>query len=566
MKVPTYTSKLQRTKTAGGGALLNASMSLAAAAAPGKSLESVGDQVFNLGYEKYKIQATSEINETMPYFTAEIEGIKEKYKNSHNPVEAEKKVKSEMQKVYKKYISGKFTNAGGNPFLSSNLARSGFNTKANNLITQGLLNWKKENNKYIVALNKTNHLNEVNKNDKIAGNINLNKDQRLKGFENNFKIFPGAKKYAPLVQATFDGKYNYLSNNNILSAKEIKAQTENSLNNIGFSITNSIIGSQKYSPMMVSETLFTGDVEKIKTVDPILAKVWEKMDGEQRTDFLKKVRTEEKAFYDDLKARNEITEKNNNKENEGIYKSIVNVDLNDENKVKEAKEKFALLQSRGFFAKPSQRTAIEKLLNPSEEDKARTTDMDAWKQLTLLAQKNQLTLTAITDKVELLSLSDFKHFINELEKERNDADKKVNDEINRSFYADKFTANDTNLAQRFNAMRINTIIAFDNWRSQNPTATYAMIEAEGKRLLQERKDEIAELFKVSFDGLVNSFRKIYSSKFEAVKGYKKKYTLRNIQNFLMKSLVASRDNVAEKSYAEQFTIFNGIPGSDLWNQ
>ena len=566
MKVPTYTSKLQRTNTAGGGAMLNASMSLAAAAAPGKAMESVGDQVFNLGYEKYKVQATSEINETMPYFTAEIESIKEKHKNSHNPVEAEKKVKKEMQDVYKKYLRGKTTNAGGNSFLSSNLARSGFNTKANNLITQGLLNWKKENNKYIVALNKTNHLNEVNKNDKIAGNRSLSEAQRLKGFDNNFKIVPKIKYSTLPIQEILDGKYNFLSRNNILGAKELKAQTENSLNNIGFSITNSIIGNETYSPMLVSETLFTGNVEKIKLVDPILAKVWEKMDGEQRTDFLKKVRTEEKAYYDDLKVRNEITEKNNNKENQGIYKSIVNVDLNDENKVQEAKEKFALLKTKGFFTKPSQITSIEKLLNPSEEDKARTTNMDAWKQLTLLKQKNQLTLTQITDRVNLLSLSDFKYFINELEKERNDADKKVNNDINRSFYADKFTADDTSLAKRFNAMRINTIIAFDTWRSQNPTATYAMIDAEGKRLLQERKDEIAELFKVSFDEIVSTFKNVYSSQFEAVQGYNQKYTLRNIQNFLTRSLVANSGNVAAKSYAEQFTIFNGIPGSDLWNQ
>ena len=564
MKVPTYTSKLQRTNTAGGGAMLNASMSLSAAAAQGKAMESVGDQVFNLGYEKYKVQATSEINETMPYFTAEIEGIKEKYKNSHNPVEAEKKVKSEMQDVYKKYLRGKTTNAGGNSFLSSNLARSGFNTKANNLITQGLLNWKKENNKYIVALNKTNHVNDIKKNDDIAGDINLGAAQRLKGFENNFKIM-NLKGVISETQKLLDGKYSYLSRNNIFSAKEITSQRENSLNNIGFSITNSIIGSQKYSPMMVSETLFTGDVEKIKIVDPILAKVWEKMDGKQRTEFLKKVRTEEKAYYDDLKVRNEITEKKNNAADQKILREIFNVDVNDQNAVTEAQQKYQTLLNKKFFIKLSERNAVQKLLYPDQDDPDKKSDPATLNELEAADLNDTLTMEIINNAKPNLTQIDWAKWVKRYKTEKSDAQKFVTRTvINRSFNFDELlqTNAHSKLVGRFNSMRNSVIAAFENWLNQNKQKSYTEIVAEGKKIMEPYLERIEKMYKNSFNDNVGNFKESFISREFRQSG--KKFTVDNILNFIADK--EKPGDAAFKSFRQIFEVYMSVPGYQDWGK
>ncbi len=73
MKVPTYSERLARTKTAGGGTFLTAQANPNAWGAMGKAMSDIGDTVFKIGEEKYKIQAASDVNETIPLFTAEIE-------------------------------------------------------------------------------------------------------------------------------------------------------------------------------------------------------------------------------------------------------------------------------------------------------------------------------------------------------------------------------------------------------------------------------------------------------------------------------------------------------------
>jgi len=166
MKVPQYKERIARSK-AGGGVFLTAQANPNAWGAMGKALSDTGDTVYNLGLEKYKIQAQSDVNETMPLFTAQIESIKEKYKNSRNPLEAEKKIKSEMMKVYKDFSSGSIKNGAGEAYLSSSLSKSAFGTKASPLVTAGILDWKKQNNAYILELNKTNQGLIVKENDNI---------------------------------------------------------------------------------------------------------------------------------------------------------------------------------------------------------------------------------------------------------------------------------------------------------------------------------------------------------------------------------------------------------------
>jgi hypothetical protein len=72
------------------------------------------------------------------YLRLTIESIKEKYKNSRNPIEAEKKIKSEMMTAYKNFNSGSIKNGAGQAYLSSSLSKSAFGTKASSLVTAGM--------------------------------------------------------------------------------------------------------------------------------------------------------------------------------------------------------------------------------------------------------------------------------------------------------------------------------------------------------------------------------------------------------------------------------------------
>ena len=179
MKVPVYEERLARTKTSGGGVFFQAQANPNAWGAMGKALSSIGDDAHKFGMEKFKIQATSDTNETIPLFTAAIATIGEKHKNSSNPLVSEKKVKKEMMDAYKLYSSGALKNTDGNSFLSSNLSKRLFSTKASQLVTAGILSWKKANNAHIVQLNKLNESKILSDNDKIASNTSLGIDVRL---------------------------------------------------------------------------------------------------------------------------------------------------------------------------------------------------------------------------------------------------------------------------------------------------------------------------------------------------------------------------------------------------
>ena len=74
--------------------------------------------------------------------------------------------------------------------------------------------------------------------------------------------------------------------------------------------------------------------------------------------------------------------------------------------------KFETLKKNGYFSKPSDVTAVEKLFEV-DEDKATTqkTDMSAWNTLNELDENDQLTRPLILAQKDSLSTSDFKHFL-----------------------------------------------------------------------------------------------------------------------------------------------------------
>ena len=577
MKVPTYSERLARTKTAGGGTFLTAQANPNAWGAMGKAMSDIGDTVFKIGEEKYKIQAASDVNETLPLFTAEIESIKEKHKNNGNPIQAEKLVKKEMMAAYTKYTNGNMINQGTQlPYLSSRLAKSAFGTKASILVSSGILNWKKANNSYILELNKINESKIVSDNDTIASDTSLEEDVRLNALNGNHSVSLYDKS-KPQDFTNYKGmpggKFSEFAAKGTFSAKELITKQKKSLENIVTGISLNLIKSKTHSSMSITETLRTGTDEELKTVDPILAKVFGMLDPKDKLDFIDKVRELENKLKKDNADAKKADDEENNKLNDEMFNQIVNTNFDNADEKSSALAKFETLKKNGYFSKPSDVTAVEKLFEV-DEDKETTqkTDMSAWNTLNELDEKDQLTRALILDQKDSLSTSDFKHFLNQLKVERNDADKFVKATIiNKAFYIDKLTNDNTSLSTRFNQMRVSAAKAFEEYRNSpaGKKASYSDIVAKGKDIMSGYQEEINVIFKTSFDQEVTSFRNTYGTQFSSFTPENRnvqwdgKYTHKNIMMFLVEK--GTPTDAAYKSWLNKFEKYIGVVGADTWN-
>ena len=577
MKVPTYSERLARTKTAGGGTFLTAQANPNAWGAMGKAMSDIGDTVFKIGEEKYKIQAASDVNETLPLFTAEIESIKEKHKNNGNPIQAEKLVKKEMMAAYTKYTNGNMINQSTQlPYLSSRLAKSAFGTKASILVSSGILNWKKANNSYILELNKINESKIVSDNDTIASDTSLEEDVRLNALNGNHSVSLYDKS-KPQDFTNFKGmpggKFSEFAAKGTFSAKELITKQKKSLENIVTGISLNLIKSKTHSSMSITETLRTGTDEELKTVDPILAKVFGMLDPKDKLDFIDKVRELENKLKKDNADAKKADDEENNKLNDEMFNQIVNTNFDNADEKSSALAKFETLKKNGYFSKPSDVTAVEKLFEV-DEDKETTqkTDMSAWNTLNELDENDQLTRPLILDQKDSLSTSDFKHFLNQLKVERNDADKFVKATIiNKAFYIDKLTNDNTSLSTRFNQMRVSAAKAFEEYRNSpaGKKASYSDIVAKGKDIMSDYQEEINVIFKTSFDQEVTSFRNTYGTQFSSFTPENRnvqwdgKYTHKNIMMFLVEK--GTPTDAAYKSWLNKFEKYIGVVGADTWN-
>jgi len=171
------------------------------------------------------------------------------------------------------------------------------------------------------------------------------------------------------------------------TSKELITRQKKSLENIVTGISLNIIKAKTHPSMSVTEVLVKGDVEQLKAVDPILAKVWELTSPEEKLDFIKKIRTLENNRKKDVEDAKKTKEAMDLAANNKIYNSIVNVDENNPTAVARAKENFKALKNDGYFEKPSDVNTVKDMLYPSEESKSRKTDPDVAEQLLLIAEK-----------------------------------------------------------------------------------------------------------------------------------------------------------------------------------
>ena len=569
MKIPVYKEKLARTKTSGGGAFLQAQVNPNAWGAMGTALSGVGDMVTKIGMEKYKIQATSDVNETIPLFTAALKTIEVNHAKQTNPVEAEKKVKTKMMDVFKKFSNGTMKKTGeGTPYLSSNLSKRLFSTKASELVTKGILAWKKANNAHIVELNKLNEIKAIPI------------EERDKAYEANFAIgIPSAtnsllKSIDSNFRGMSPGRYPENARKGTFSSKEFLTMQKKSLETIVTGISLNLIKSKTHPSMSVTEVLVKGDAEQLKAVDPILAKVWGKLDPQDKLDFIKKVRTLEnnrkKDVEDAKKEKADVLKAGDEK----LKNEIINTDFSNPKAKAAALLKFKTLLKNKYFVKASEQKAIGSFFEEKEtKETAKKTDMSVYNQLNILDRDNQLTTKQVNLLAGSLSQTHHIYWLNQVDEERNEAAAYVKDNlINRGFYVDKLSK-DTKNSKQLNNMRVAVSAAFGTWR-QSPAgkkATHAETIAEGERLMAPYITQIQAIYKTAFDSDVEAFKTTYRDfpKFRpknvaVARTYTGQYTLKNMMMYLVEK--GTRSDPAFKSWLEIFQSYDGIVGAETWNK
>ena len=575
MKVPQYREKLARTKTSGGGVLLQAQANPNAFGAMGMALSNIGDDIYKFGAEKYKIQATSDANELIPLFSAAIETHKINNQNLNNPLKAEQTVQALMKQTYKDYVSGKLKNpADNNPYLSSNLSKRLFSAKASEIVTKGILGWKKLNNAHIVEMNKINQQKIISDNNKIASNIlATEEDRRTALYGNHSKSYVDIKNLNKKFKGMKTGMFPVLAANGTFNAKELTVMQNKSFEDIVLGISTSLVGSNRYRPKMVTEAIrqSINNPEILKKVDPILSEVWKSLDGKQRDSLLDKIRDMENDYKKDLKDKKSEADEASTAANDKINIAIKNVDLNSPSLVDKAKADFQKLKKNKYYTKLAEMNGIQRLLYPTEESKSIKSTREATRTLTLLAQNNQLTIKAIDDLGSSLNDTDYRYWTKELESESDDAAKFVIDNsINLSFNMDKYTAENKNSIEELDNLRIRAISDFNIWRNTKDglKATFQEVVDRGEFIMNPIKLKISAVHKKTFDTKINGFKSTYKDPF---KSSGKLYTRDNVLTYLtdlQAKWMLTRDQPEGQilSWQKKFQIYEGIIGAESWNQ
>ena len=326
--------------------------------------------------------------------------------------------------------------------------------------------------------------------------------------------------------------------------------------------------------MSVTEVLVKGNAEQLTAVDPILAKVWGKLDPQDKLDFIKKVRTLEnnrkKDVEDAKKEKADVLKAGDEK----LKNEIINTDFSNPKAKAAALLKFKTLLKNKYFVKASEQKAIGSFFEENEtKETAKKTDMSVYNQLNILDRDNQLTTKQVNLLAGSLSQTHHIYWLNQVDEERNEAAAYVKDNlINRGFYVDKLSK-DTKNSKQLNNMRVAVSAAFGTWR-QSPAgkkATHAETIAEGERLMAPYITQIQAIYKTAFDSDVEAFKTTYRDfpKFRpknvaVARTYTGQYTLKNMMMYLVEK--GTRSDPAFKSWLEIFQSYDGIVGAETWNK
>ena len=487
MRVPTY-SRQGRRNNAGGGGLLNVSVSGAAAAATGRAISEAGNLMAEIGIKKMQVQTQMQVDRAEAVMIQQLSEIQENALQSNDPVGVEQSTKDDMNRLLKTFTSGLARDGNDEPLLSGRNAKARFLSVGQQLVSAQIIDFTKKNNKRIVEADRGNLDNDIEKKVKQISDTNTDLEKRAMLFGQVFNTTNGI--IAKGKQA------GTIDNNGFMT--RLDQATEQIVRGVGLSLFKSSddatsvalqIANGESTDTVLNTALSQMDADDKQTVVNSLFTLAEKIDTERR----------EQEEADDLAA-----DANNLK----MYKEIINTDMDNAEEVKDSKAKFKTLLENNWFTK-TQRTAAEAVLGinkkRSNEDEPIETTRRATKILGLAKLNNTFSAELIDSLSGELSDTDYKQALNDLEQEQSEGMQAARSLIATATRYNEFKDTNNALGTASDLMYQESLLELQTWmntpKDQNggQGASYQQVF---KKALDINKKNAEEFKKMMKDALI----------------------------------------------------------------
>jgi very-short-patch-repair endonuclease len=487
MKVPTYTSQVKRT-TAGGSGFLSARMNPNTAASSGGTIATIGSEIFNLGIKKLDIEAKSQVNNAALSLEQELYEITEKNKNNYlQPLDAEKKVEEQIKATIKKYTSGKVTDGSGSSLLSNKKALSSFPLKAQELASKYIIDFKKENNKLVVELNKNALSADTDNAINNITNFQLTDFDRLQFFNN-----------------LFDENNGILSN----AVRNGDINTTEFLERVDKSFENVVIGTME-KLMQNSDDAFGVAMafSEGNIPDVVMQQALGQLDKTKKLSLTKSLITLANSIdkqKDDAIKENELRIE---KDKLAIYNSIFNGDYDDPLHKAKVDANVKLLKGLNYFdpAKLNSLNNYFKMYAPPEEKevplKSKQTTLNMLYQADL---DGELSIELVTNSLMDLIQKDRDYFmkraITEFDGQISEAENAAKTIIASSMKYEKYKDGIDALSKAASAQYHSAIGDFTRWLTSNgKNASYEEIIDKAEKIILKNQEPLKLIIQNEFD-------------------------------------------------------------------
>ena len=483
MRVPTYSRQVRR-NNAGGGGLLNVSVSGAAAAATGRAISEAGNLMAEIGIKKMQVQTQMQVDRAEAVMIQRLSEIQENALQSNDPVGVEQSTKDDMNRLLKTFTSGLARDGNDEPLLSGRNAKARFLSVGQQLVSAQIIDFTKKNNKRIVEADRGNLDNDIEKKVKQISDTNTDLGQRAMLFGQVFNTTHGiiakGKQAGTIDDKGFMTRVDQATEQIVRGVALSLFKSSDDATSVALQILN---GESTDTVLNTALSQMDAD-DKQKVVDSLFTTA-EKIDTERR----------EQEEADDLAA-----DANNLK----MYKEIINTDMDDAEEVRDSKAKFKTLLENNWFTK-TQRTAAEAVLGinkkRSNEDEPIETTRRATKILGLAKLNNTFSAELIDSLSGELDDTDYKQALNDLEQEQREGMQAARSLIATATRYNEFKDSNNALGTASDLMYQESLLELQTWmntpKDQNggQGASYQQVFKKALDINKKNAEEFKKLMK-----------------------------------------------------------------------
>ena len=483
MRVPTYSRQVRR-NNAGGGGLLNVSVSGAAAAATGRAISEAGNLMAEIGIKKMQVQTQMQVDRAEAVMIEQLSEIQENALQSNDPVGVEQSTKDDMNRLLKTFTSGLARDGNDEPLLSGRNAKARFLSVGQQLVSAQIIDFTKKNNKRIVEADRGNLDNDIEKKVKQISDTNTDLEKRAMLFGQVFNTTHGiiakGKQAGTIDDKGFMTRVDQATEQIVRGVALSLFKSTDDATSVALQILN---GESTDTVLNTALSQMDAD-DKQKVVDSLFTTA-EKIDTERR----------EQEEADDLAA-----DANNLK----MYKEIINTDMDDAEEVRDSKAKFKTLLENNWFTK-TQRTAAEAVLGinkkRSNEDEPIETTRRATKILGLAKLNNTFSAELIDSLSGELDDTDYKQALNDLEQEQREGMQAARSLIATATRYNEFKDSNNALGTASDLMYQESLLELQTWmntpKDQNggQGASYQQVFKKALDINKKNAEEFKKLMK-----------------------------------------------------------------------